>query len=631
MRLSSEFQRTAFEVVFLLILISSLLTTLSIPISKAYEATGTIYIRTDGSVDPPTAPIQRNGEIYSFTDNIKLLSETAVYCLTVEKSNIVLDGNGCRLEGPSTDWRIPIGVYVHDVGNITIQNLTIIGFGRNICIDSSSNNTITRNDLLTDKGEWLEISSSFHNIITDNDMAMARLYSSSDNILSRNTIAGGYSDRYGNGYDALVLSGSSNNTIIENDIDVVYWSRGTLPNALILSSSSNNTIVENSIKAVQRDTVNDAIISTSSSNNTVYHNDMVGGVICDSSPNIWDDGYPSGGNYWSSYSSVDEYKGPYQNETGSDGIGDTPRLLAPNNTDHYPLMNPCFDYDTAIGDIEVIKTAVESGQATSINVTVLNKGKGPNTFGLAVRADYVYVGYKPHEIQASLLNNADQGWNYTIPGPTISTYQGDTLTLTLEAADSLHHLFYVDYNGNAFPDGGEPQSPSFINTNITFSFTTDTIGSFTYYCAYNQATMHGQIIVNPPPPSPQGPVQIGTVQITLAEKEVRTVTFVWNTTGLVKGDYVVSALAEIVPGEMNTADNSLTKGNVHVGIRDDVNGDGRVDVKDVYKVGLAYGTSLEGPNPPGRTYDPNCDINDDSKVNMRDYYPVCQHYGEVES
>jgi hypothetical protein len=56
--------------------------------------------------------------------------------------------------------------------------------------------------------------------------------------------------------------------------------------------------------------------------------------------NTWDDGYPSGGNYWSDYAGVDLFSGPYQNQTGSDGIGDTPYFIRANNTDNYPLMNP---------------------------------------------------------------------------------------------------------------------------------------------------------------------------------------------------------------------------------------------------------------------------------------------------
>jgi hypothetical protein len=54
----------------------------------------------------------------------------------------------------------------------------------------------------------------------------------------------------------------------------------------------------------------------------------------------WDDGYPSGGNYWSDYTGLDLYKGANQTVAGSDEIGDTPYTVDANNIDHYPLMNP---------------------------------------------------------------------------------------------------------------------------------------------------------------------------------------------------------------------------------------------------------------------------------------------------
>ena len=60
-----------------------------------------------------------------------------------------------------------------------------------------------------------------------------------------------------------------------------------------------------------------------------------------STGNVWDDGYPSGGNYWSDYLGVDEYSGVYQTEPGSDGIGDTPYVVSSGSQDRYPLMEPC--------------------------------------------------------------------------------------------------------------------------------------------------------------------------------------------------------------------------------------------------------------------------------------------------
>jgi nitrous oxidase accessory protein NosD len=54
--------------------------------------------------------------------------------------------------------------------------------------------------------------------------------------------------------------------------------------------------------------------------------------------NTWDAGYPSGGNYWSDYTGLDLYSGPYQNLTGSDGIGDSVYRIDADNIDRYPLM-----------------------------------------------------------------------------------------------------------------------------------------------------------------------------------------------------------------------------------------------------------------------------------------------------
>jgi parallel beta-helix repeat protein len=59
----------------------------------------------------------------------------------------------------------------------------------------------------------------------------------------------------------------------------------------------------------------------------------------------------------------------------------------------------------------------------------------------------------------------------------------------------------------------------------------------------------------------------------------------------------------------------------------DVNFDGKVDVKDVYAVSRAYGTTLKGPNPSGRYYTPVCDLNNDNKIDVRDLYIVAQRYG----
>lgn len=81
-----------------------------------------------------------------------------------------------------------------------------------------------------------------------------------------------------------------------------------------------------------------------SSGSRFYHNNFIDNPhqawLYGTNSNSWDNGYPSGGNFWSNYTGVDFMSGRYQNVTGSDGLGDTPIVLAEENVDNYPLMSP---------------------------------------------------------------------------------------------------------------------------------------------------------------------------------------------------------------------------------------------------------------------------------------------------
>jgi hypothetical protein len=123
----------------------------------------------------------------------------------------------------------------------------------------------------------------------------------------------------------------------------------------------------------------------SPSNNTIYHNNFIGNAFqasTDGSPNTWDNGYPSGGNYWSDYNGTDLHSGPCQNVTGSDGIGDTPYAIGANNMDDYPLMGVFSDFNVARGvDVQVVSNSTVSdfqfnGTAILFNVSGMNDTTG---------------------------------------------------------------------------------------------------------------------------------------------------------------------------------------------------------------------------------------------------------------
>ncbi len=127
----------------------------------------------------------------------------------------------------------------------------------------------------------------------------------------------------------IELGFSDNNTIRNNTL-----SGGV--QGMDLQSSSNNLIYRNEYK---ENLV--GLLPLLSNDNEIYHNNFMGNTLAnamDLGSNQWDNGYPSGGNYWSDHEGNDKYHGPDQDVPGSDGIVDEP--YGENFTDEYPLSEP---------------------------------------------------------------------------------------------------------------------------------------------------------------------------------------------------------------------------------------------------------------------------------------------------
>lgn len=160
------------------------------------------------------------------------------------------------------------------------------------------------------------------NIITGCNEGV-RMISSSGNVVSDSIVQDCYYNT-GVGIDYGFNNTVYRNTIIHNH----YGISGGI-------DCHGNTFSENTIIN------NDIGFGTTSYDNKFFHNNFVnnGVHVIASGINQFDDGYPSGGNYWSDYTGMDVKSGSYQNETGSDRIGDTPYAIGANNVDHYPLIS----------------------------------------------------------------------------------------------------------------------------------------------------------------------------------------------------------------------------------------------------------------------------------------------------
>jgi parallel beta-helix repeat protein len=424
------------KVVFLVFLtIVSLCVVNMVPVQS--QETGIIYIQSDGSIATSTGtevPIARDGNVYTFTDNINN------FFIVVQRNSIVIDGADYAL-GVQGD----IGIDLSYRNNVTVKDIQIGSAFYGLYLWNATRNTITGNTL-TFNGFGIYLFGASQNIITgnaatNNDVGIS-LESSSNNILrdnvmdSNNNLAvyGSQAQHFDNDIDdSNIVNGkkvyyliSQNNLIINPSTypDVGYLALVNCQNitvtnleitknahGVLLAYTTGATITQNVIKdnsvgvglvaSTGNFIADNKIIentrgiqfSNASANNNIATNDVSSnaeGVFLFNSPqntffgnnitdnelgvgfkaasnnmfrgnffvdnaqqvydsssydstiqmstNIWDFSYQVGGNYWSDYAGVDVKSGAGQNQTGSDGKGDTAYIINTRNQDNYPLM-----------------------------------------------------------------------------------------------------------------------------------------------------------------------------------------------------------------------------------------------------------------------------------------------------
>ncbi len=218
-----------------------------------------------------------------------------------------------------------------------------------IHLSDSDNNKLSDNQISYNTFEGINLQNSYHNELINNHISFnndegIQINHSDVNLIKNNTLS-----HQGAG---IHIQNSNSNDIISNEVSNSDWhgisiwaSSDSLlydndifenDSGIAIEDSNQNYIVYNFISNNDQN----GIQLFGSNDNILFHNSFVANSnhAWDEGINIWNNEYPSGGNYWDHHSLPDEFGGWDQNEPGPDGIVDDPYDVPGNvNQDEYPL------------------------------------------------------------------------------------------------------------------------------------------------------------------------------------------------------------------------------------------------------------------------------------------------------
>jgi len=172
------------------------------------EWTGTVYIRADGSIDPPDAPI------ITYDNITYIVTSDLVGTIIIERDNIILNGTS-HFVGGVIGGRY--GIRLEHVRNVTVTNFNINSVQYGIGVFYSNSCNIVKNTVTGTTSYGIELSSAFNNSIFENNLT----------------------GNYGTG---ILLDYSEGNSIYKNRIQSNSGS-----GVYLRSSCNNNVISENNI------------------------------------------------------------------------------------------------------------------------------------------------------------------------------------------------------------------------------------------------------------------------------------------------------------------------------------------------------------------------------------------------
>ena len=344
-------------------------------------------------------------------------------------------------------------------------------------------------------------------------------------------------------------------------------------------------------------------------NNSIYHNDFInnngslrGDPPADPLANSWDNGYPQGGNYWSDYNNTDSCWGPYQNVTGSDGIGDVP-----HGPDKYPFMEPhgWTSYPLPV------ETNVTLTDQTTRRATMYFTATGP-TGDVGYANVTMPVGFNTTQI--NVLVDLEP---VVSPFPIITT-------------NGTHYFIYVEFllSTHTITVKYALADVALTGTNIAKTIVGRGYSLNVNLTAANLGTLDESFSVELCANSTVVTTQPFDLKIGVSIN----LTCEWNTTGVLFGNYTITAYVPPLEGEDNLADNNCTYHTpLHVGVPGDVSGptvgvyDGTTNMRDINYLILRFNSQPDSSN-----WNPNADVNNDGVCNLRDIQIAILNFNQHE-
>lgn len=342
------------------------------------------------ALDSAPNNILRNNTIINNNCNFALVTDLLELPLAfndVDRSNTVNGKPICYWTNKHSAT-VPLDagfVALVNCSNIKVANLTLEKNLHGITLFYTRNTEVTRNNVTANYRRGIFSSHSpdctiSRNNVTDNERGI-HVVVSSRTIVVQNTIM--CKERYHPGNGISIGYSSDCNITLNNVVGNWYGIQLLMVSATTVCF---NNVVSNGAVGISLGR---------SSGNTIFNNNFVDNVqqvgLTPGYVNVWDDGYPGGGNFWSDYDGVDVYGGVDQDVFGGDGLGDSVRVVDGVNFDRYPLISPWPSHDVAAVNV-TMWDVVGPGLLLPINVTVSNQGDFAEVFNVTLTIDEVLVG-----------------------------------------------------------------------------------------------------------------------------------------------------------------------------------------------------------------------------------------------